>query len=41
MLTADFPLGVSNRFMGREAEICVADGTLLLIWDKSNGLPER
>lgn len=41
MLTADFPLGVSNRFMGREAEISVADGTLLLIWDKSNGLPER
>ena len=41
MLTANFPLGVSNRFVGREAAVSVADGTLLLIWDKSNGLPKR
>ena len=38
-LTADFPLGVSNHFVGREAEIFVKTGRLLLIWDRKNGLP--
>ena len=38
-LTAGFPLGVSNHFTGAEAEISVADGSLLVIWDRKDGLP--
>ncbi len=38
-LTSAFPLGVSNQFIGREAAVEVTDGSLLLIWDKGNGLP--
>ena len=37
-LTAGFPLGVSNRFAHRAAEISVKDGSLLLIWERKNGL---
>ena len=40
-LTAGFPLGVSNHFTGEEAEIRVEDGSLLVLWDRKNGLPER
>lgn len=39
MLTSDFPLGVSNHFTGETAEISVADGQLLILWDTENGLP--
>ena len=39
-LTAGFPLGVSNHFLGSEAEIAVADGSLLVIWERQNGLPQ-
>lgn len=38
-LTAGFPLGVSNHFTGEEAEISVEQGSLLVMWDRSNGLP--
>lgn len=39
-LTAGFPLGVSNRFIGEEARVCVKSGCLLLIWDRMNGIPK-
>ena len=38
-LTAGFPLGVSNRFTGMASEISVKQGSLLVLWDSSNGLP--
>lgn len=40
-LTAGFPLGVSNRFTGTEAEISVEVGSLLVLWDRENGFPVR
>ena len=41
ILTAGFPLGVSNHFIGEAAEVCVADGSLLVLFDRRNGLPRR
>lgn len=41
VLTSSFPLGASNHFTGVEAEISVKQGSLLLIWNRGNGLPER
>ena len=38
-LTAGFPLGVSNHFIGEEASVTVRAGSLLLLWDRENGLP--
>ena len=38
-LSAGFPLGVSNHFVGCPSEISVKDGSLLVLWDRENGLP--
>ena len=38
-LTAGFPLGVSNHFTGSPAKITVEQGSLLVLWDRSNGFP--
>lgn len=32
-LTFDYPLGVSNEFIGEKAEISVKDGTLAVMWN--------
>ncbi len=40
VLTAGFPLGVSNHFTGEVAEISVKTGSLLVLYDRKNGLPE-
>lgn len=39
VLTAGFPLGVSNHFTGNKALITVTDGSLLVIYDRENGFP--
>ena len=40
-LTAGFPLGVSNHFTGAPAGISVEKGSLLVLWGRENGFPER
>ena len=40
-LTPGFPLGVSNHFTGKKAAITVKDGSVLAMWDRKNGFPER
>lgn len=40
-LTAGLPLGVSNHFTGSPATVSVGNGSLLVLWNKKNGLPGR
>ena len=40
-LTPGFPLGVSNHFTGKGATVQVKVGSILAMWDRKNGLPER
>ena len=40
-LTAGFPLGVSNRFTDAPAAITVENGSLLVIFDRTNTFPEE
>lgn len=39
VLRAGFPLGVSNHFVGQPACIRVAQGSLLVLYDRKNGVP--
>ena len=40
-LSSGFPLGVSNHFTGQAASVTVKNGSLLCMWDRKNGLPDR
>ena len=40
-LAPDFPLGVSNHFVGHSARITVHEGQVLALWDRCNGLGVR
>ena len=41
VFTSGFPLGVSNHFTGKKAEISVKNGSLLVLWERKCGFPER
>ena len=41
ILTAGFPLGVSNHFIGKCAAVSVKCGSLLVLYDRENGFPSR
>lgn len=40
-LSAGFPLGVSNHFIGKTSDISVTEGTVLALFDRDVGFPER
>lgn len=40
-LTSGFPLGVSNHFTEKPARVTVEKGSLLALWDRKNGFPNR
>lgn len=39
-LTPGYPLGVSNHFLGQAVTLSLEEGTVLVLWDRENGLPE-
>ena len=41
VLTAAFPLGVSNHFVGEPAQITAHSGTVVVLYDRNNGFPKR
>lgn len=41
VLSAGFPLGVSNHFTGQRAAVTVKNGSLLALYDIENGFPQR
>lgn len=36
VLSPDFPLGVSNKFINKKASVSVKDGKLLILWESNN-----
>ena len=40
-LSAGLPLGVSNHFTEKPGKISVRQGSLLVLWDRKNGFPDR
>lgn len=40
-LSPNFPLGVSNQFLGEPATVSVTKGRIFVVWQREAGLPER